>query len=172
MVMAILAITTAPLLGVMHSTLAADDRQGDRTQVRLDLDRAVALAVDDIRSGEPRSSPDAVGELRLALDDSAGSQVVTWAVRDGSLERSVDDAATGAEVEHNVVVDGPGATEVRFRYFDADGDQIPAAALDDDVRVGCVTRIEIDLGVETGDDVLGATASASPRGRTPGANAC
>lgn len=179
MVLAITGVLALPLVAILGTANRVERTQASRIDARAELDWALTLLTEDLRSGTPTDQP-RVGAgmtdtLPLSVVDEFGAEeLIHWRIGTGGLERITYDPATNRQRRRSLVVAeiGPDGSTPPFVYLDATGAQldptrIPAAAVAD-----CATLVRITLTMPAGDAVEAASTDVAIRSRSPGGNGC
>lgn len=179
MVLAITGVLALPLVAILGTANRVERTQGTRVDARAELDWALTLLTEDLRSGTPTDRP-AVGPrmidtLPLSVVDEFGTEeLVHWRVATGGLERTTYDPATLRQRRRSVVVadiSADGAT-APFVYLDAVGSTLDPTALPAATVANCTTLVRITLAMPSGTDTEVASTDVAIRSRSPGGNGC
>lgn len=178
-VLAISALLIVPLFAILRTTNRFDNSQSSHIDARAELDWALTLIANDIRSGTPSPRP-RVGNampttLPLSLIDDTGAELlVHWRVGSSGLERITYDPSDLGELDRSIIIPAvmPDDTAPPFAYRDKDGDQLDPATIGADAVVECTTLIIVTLAAETSDEPVTSALSVAIRTRSPGAGGC
>jgi len=178
-VLAISALLIVPLFAILRTTDRFDRTQSSHIDARAELDWALTLIANDIRSGTPSSRPRVGGAMTNTLplslvDDSGDELLIQWKVGTSGLERITYDAVKLDELDRSVIIPSVLAddTVAPFTYRDMDGDLLDPVKVDAEAVVDCTTLIVMTLSAETSTDPVTSSLSVAVRTRPPGAGEC
>lgn len=173
-VVAIGAVISAALLGVLQSAVTVERHIDDRSTATAELERLFTSIGHDIGAGLPAvatiSPPDADVLAIEVIDELGAATTVHWILGGGELRRVVLDTTTGTIVSDATVSDRV-LTSSSFAAYGAAGTVL-------DNRTGearralCTTRYRIELSLPGSDADVSDSRDLAVSRRTPGANRC
>ncbi len=178
-VLSISALLAVPLLAILHSSARIEQAQASRIDVRSELDWALTLIANDIRTSVPSigtgGGPKMADSLSLLVTRADGSDsLLIWHVGNAGLERIVLDPVSFREISRSVVAAAVVADKkaAPFVYFGANGQELDPSVVQPEVVVDCTALIEVTLEARAGDQTITSTIDTALRSRPPGGNGC
>ncbi len=178
-VLSIMALLAVPLLAILRSSARIEQTQAGRIDVRSELDRALTLIADDIRTSTPTAGigggPKMADSLPLSVTKADGSGLLLiWHVGDAGLERVVFDPAGRREVDRSVVAPEvvPDKKAASFVYFGANGKELDPNVVRPEIVANCTALIAVTLEARAGDRMITSSIDVALRSRPPGGNGC